>query len=101
MKLLTHNMLTSKILKNVVNGYPLKINATKVEEKKSDFQHDFINRIIKKVDYKVLHEAATTVNYNYICLLSTMRKFLLLNPTHFVKLNNYYDVKNSKSGQEF
>lgn len=61
MKLLTHNMLTSKVLKNVVNGYPLKINAVKTEIKKADFQPDFISRMMHKIDYKVLFQAAETV----------------------------------------
>lgn len=61
MKLLTHNILTSKVLKNVVTGYPLKIEAFKVEVKKADFQPEFIARMLKKIDYKVLFEAAQTV----------------------------------------
>lgn len=61
MKLLTHNMLTSKVLKNVVTGYPLKIDARKVEMKKADFQQDFVARMLKKLDYKVLYEAAHQV----------------------------------------
>ena len=61
MKLLTHNMLTSKVLKNVTTGYPLRIEATKVELKKADFQQEFIARMLKKIDYKVLYEAARTV----------------------------------------
>ncbi len=65
MKLITHNMLTSKILKNVVNGYPLKIVATKTEAKKLDFQPDFINRLMKRVDYKALYEAAHTVCFSF------------------------------------
>lgn len=66
MKLLTHNMLTSKVLKNVVTGYPLKIEATKVEVKKADFQPDFVARMLKKVDYKVLYDAAQTVLRDFI-----------------------------------
>lgn len=66
MKLITHNLLTSKILKNVVTGYPLKIVATKTEVKKADYQPDFINRMMKKVDYKVLYEAAQTVSIVYL-----------------------------------
>jgi hypothetical protein len=56
-------MLTSKIIKNVVNGYPLKLVATKTEVKEADYQPDFINRILKSVDYKALYEAATSVPY--------------------------------------
>lgn len=63
MKLVTHNMLTSKILKNVVTGYPLKINAVKTEVKKADFQPDFIARMMKKVDYKALYSAAENVRF--------------------------------------
>lgn len=70
MKLLTHNMLTSKILKGVVNGYPLKISATKTEVKKADFQPDFIARMIKKVDYKALYEAAETVTKQFLNWIS-------------------------------
>ncbi len=66
MKLITHNMLTSKIIKNVVNGYPLKIVATKTELKKSDFQPDFIGRLLKRVDYKALYEAAQTVSWLFL-----------------------------------
>ena len=62
MKLITHNMLTSKVLKNVVTGFPLKVNATKTELKKSDFQADFISRIMKRIDYKALFEAAKAVS---------------------------------------
>jgi hypothetical protein len=62
MKLLTHNMLTSKILKNVVTGYPLKISATKVETKEVDFQPEFVNRMMRKVDYNALYQAAQQVN---------------------------------------
>ena len=61
MKLITHNLLTSKILKNVVNGYPLKIVATKTEVKPADYQPDFVNRMMKKIDYKALFGAAEEV----------------------------------------
>lgn len=62
MKLITHNILTSKVLKNVVTGYPLKLTATKTEIKDTDYQPDFINRMLKRVDYKALFEAAQTVS---------------------------------------
>ncbi|KAJ8321565.1 hypothetical protein KUTeg_000883 [Tegillarca granosa] len=54
MKLLTHNMLTSNIIKGVTKGYPLGIVASKVEVKEVDFNPDFISRMIPKVDWKVL-----------------------------------------------
>ena len=61
MKLLTHNILTSKVLKKVTNGYPLKLVANKVEIKKSDFQPDFVRRMMQRVNYDVLFTAANTV----------------------------------------
>lgn len=62
MKLLTHNILTSKVIKKVINGYPLKLVANKVEVKKSDFQPDFVRRMMERVNYDVLFTAANTVN---------------------------------------
>ena len=63
MKLLTHNILTSKMIKNVVTGYPLKIVATKVEVKEVDFQPDFIQRMMNgKMNYPALYEAAQSVS---------------------------------------
>jgi multifunctional methyltransferase subunit TRM112 len=55
MKLLTHNMLTSKVLKSVVTGYPLKIEASKIETTKTDFQPEFVARMLKKIDYNLLY----------------------------------------------
>lgn len=79
MKLITHNILTSKVLKNVVTGYPLKLNATKTEIKTTDYQPDFVNRMMKKVDYKALYEAAQTVNDLCLNILY-----------YYIKLNNSF-----------
>ncbi|XP_054163012.1 multifunctional methyltransferase subunit TRM112-like protein [Oppia nitens] len=54
MKLLTHNMLTSKCLKGVTVGFPLKLVANEVKEVNVDFNKDFIERMIPKVDWSVL-----------------------------------------------
>jgi multifunctional methyltransferase subunit TRM112 len=78
MKLLTHNLLTSKILKNVVNGYPLKIEATKVEVKSVDFQPEFVARMMKKVEYKALYEAAQTVSKFFFCFISLRNSVFFL-----------------------
>ena len=48
MKLLTHNMLTSKCIKKVITGYPLLIEARDVKVSEVDFNPDFISRIIPK-----------------------------------------------------
>ena len=62
MKLITHNILTSKVLKNVVTGYPLKMILTQTEVKEADYQPEFIARMMKRVDYKALYQAAHAVS---------------------------------------
>lgn len=49
MRLLTHNFLSSGFLKNAPTGYPLKLNATKIETKEADFDDKFIKNMIPKV----------------------------------------------------
>lgn len=58
MKLLTHNLLTSKFLKNVQTGYPLKLVVDKIEEIKTEYNHEFLQKMLVKIDYDVLREAA-------------------------------------------
>lgn len=62
MKLLTHNMLTSHV-KGVINGYPLKLIARKVEVKDVQFNSDFISRMLKKVDWPVLKKTADMIGH--------------------------------------
>ncbi|ESP05672.1 hypothetical protein LOTGIDRAFT_205589 [Lottia gigantea] len=62
MKLLTHNMLTSNIIKGVKNGYPLKIAATKVEEREVDYNPEFITRLLPKLDWSAVHKGAVDLN---------------------------------------
>merc|ERR1712181_206066 len=45
MKLLTHNMLTSKCMKAVTTGYPLAIQARDVKVSEVEFNQDFIARV--------------------------------------------------------
>lgn len=63
MKLLTHNMLTSNIIKGVTKGFPLGINATKVEVNDVDFNPDFITHVLPKLDFPALKQAATQVGF--------------------------------------
>lgn len=58
MKLITHNLLTSRFLKNVQTGYPLKLVVDRAEEIKTDYNHEFLQKMLKKIDYNVLREAA-------------------------------------------
>jgi multifunctional methyltransferase subunit TRM112 len=62
MKLITHNILTSKVLKNVVTGYPLKMILTQTEVKEADYQPEFIARMMKLVDYNALYQADNAVS---------------------------------------
>ena len=64
MKLLTHNMLTSNIIKGVTKGYPLGIMASKVEVKEEDFNPEFISRMIPKIDWPALTKAAGDVGHD-------------------------------------
>ncbi|CAF3687132.1 unnamed protein product [Rotaria socialis] len=59
MKLITHNMLTSNILKGVTKGFPLKINFTKVENASVDYNRDFIIRVMQRIEYDALRGAVT------------------------------------------
>ncbi|KAJ8928108.1 hypothetical protein NQ314_019334 [Rhamnusium bicolor] len=61
MKLLTHNMLTSKCMKGVSVGYPLGISASDVRVSEMDFNPDFVAKMIPKLDWPVLYNAAESI----------------------------------------
>nr|CAG4642234.1 EOG090X0LTV [Eurycercus lamellatus] len=61
MKLLTHNMLTSKCLKGVSVGYPLGILAKDVKVSEVEFNPEFISRMIAKIDWPALCKAAENI----------------------------------------
>ncbi|XP_046736381.1 multifunctional methyltransferase subunit TRM112-like protein isoform X1 [Diprion similis] len=63
MKLLTHNMLTSKCLKGVTVGYPLAIVAKDIKVSEVDFNSEFIARIIPKLDWVTLWKAAESIGH--------------------------------------
>ncbi|XP_050481529.1 multifunctional methyltransferase subunit TRM112-like protein isoform X1 [Bombus huntii] len=73
MKLLTHNMLTSKCLKGVTVGYPLGIvvsftsiynfKAKGIKVSEVDFNPEFIARIIPKLDWATLWKAAESIGH--------------------------------------
>ena len=58
MKLLTHNMLSSKGIKGVKIGFPLKIEARDVKECEVDFNPEFTSRVIPKLDWPEVVRAA-------------------------------------------
>jgi hypothetical protein len=58
MKLLTHNMLMSP---GTRNGYPLAIEVEQMEEVETDFNADFMARMVEKVDYPALLQTVASV----------------------------------------
>ena len=62
MKLLTHNMLACNI-KGVKNGYPFKIEPTKVETTQADFDPEFLRNMWSRMQYPVLREAAIQMGF--------------------------------------
>ncbi|XP_020623139.1 multifunctional methyltransferase subunit TRM112-like protein At1g22270 [Orbicella faveolata] len=60
MRLLTHNMLKSHV-KGVKNGYPLTIEVVNVVVNEVDFNPDFISRMIPKLEWSALVQAAQQV----------------------------------------
>lgn len=60
MRLLTHNMLKSHV-KGVKNGYPLAIEVSNVVVNEVDFNPEFISRMIPKVEWAALLQAAEQV----------------------------------------
>ncbi|CAD5116050.1 DgyrCDS4984 [Dimorphilus gyrociliatus] len=63
MKLLTHNMLTSNIIKGVTKGYPLKIECQQIEIVETEFNKEFLEKMIPKIDYGVLCRAADQIGH--------------------------------------
>ncbi|KAK2719024.1 multifunctional methyltransferase subunit TRM112-like protein [Artemia franciscana] len=58
MKILTHNFLTSKCIKGVTAGYPLKIIAKDTKVSEVEFNPEFIARMIPKLEWPAVCQAA-------------------------------------------
>ncbi|KAE8743003.1 hypothetical protein FOCC_FOCC011379 [Frankliniella occidentalis] len=63
MKLLTHNVLSSKCLKGVSVGYPLRLNATDIKVVDVDYNSEFVSRMIPKINYSALYDAAQSIGH--------------------------------------
>mmetsp|Transcript_19488 Transcript_19488/g.61270 ORF Transcript_19488/g.61270 Transcript_19488/m.61270 type:complete len:125 (+) Transcript_19488:25-399(+) len=63
MRLVTHNMMRSNV-KDVSEdeGYPLIIEASEVKSEECEFNADVIRRLVPKMDYKALRDAAEKVD---------------------------------------
>ncbi|EQC34803.1 hypothetical protein SDRG_07608 [Saprolegnia diclina VS20] len=60
MRLITHNMLYCN-KKGVSNGFPLRLSADETEVVASDFNADFVKKMLAKIDYAAFHGAATSL----------------------------------------
>uniref|UniRef100_A0A023F4E5 Multifunctional methyltransferase subunit TRM112-like protein n=1 Tax=Triatoma infestans TaxID=30076 RepID=A0A023F4E5_TRIIF len=63
MKLITHNMLTSKCMKGVKHGYPLAIEARDVKIVDVEFKSDFVARVLPRMDWNTLWTAADSIGH--------------------------------------
>ena len=61
MRLVTHNFLKSNV-KGATTGYPLTVEATELSTEDVEFDRDLILRLLEKIDYDVLREAAKALN---------------------------------------
>ena len=80
MKLFTHNLLMCN-KKDVKEGYPLKIEASKVEIVKSEFNPEFIKGILSKVNYDALREAVASLKRKH-SLTHSFHSFISLIHSH-------------------
>ncbi|XP_060679551.1 multifunctional methyltransferase subunit TRM112-like protein [Hemiscyllium ocellatum] len=62
MKLLTHNLLSSHV-RGVTRGFPLLLTASEVKINTVDFNQDFISRMIPKMEWGVLVDAAESIGH--------------------------------------
>lgn len=57
MRLITHNLLMCN-KKGVANGFPLRIEPQTVEVVASDFQPEFVRKMLRKLDYAAFYAGA-------------------------------------------
>ncbi|XP_068922354.1 multifunctional methyltransferase subunit TRM112-like protein isoform X2 [Petaurus breviceps papuanus] len=63
MKLLTHNLLSSHVRGVGPRGFPLRIQATEIRVSPVDFNPDFVTRMIPKMEWTALVEAAESLGH--------------------------------------
>lgn len=63
MKLLTHNMLTSKFIKGISTGYPLQLTVNDFNISPVDFNVDFLKKILPRINYDVLKATAIAIGH--------------------------------------
>lgn len=68
MRILTHNMLMCNVKKCSMQGYPLKIVPQNVETVESDFNPEFMQHMLPKLNWEGILSAANDVR---ACMQST------------------------------
>ncbi|XP_055307040.1 multifunctional methyltransferase subunit TRM112-like protein isoform X2 [Sitodiplosis mosellana] len=63
MKLLTYNFLTSSAIKGVKVGYPLKLHVLSQREVPSDYNAEFLVRMIPRLEWLTVLEGAKAIGY--------------------------------------
>uniref|UniRef100_A0A7S4MKV4 Multifunctional methyltransferase subunit TRM112-like protein n=1 Tax=Vannella robusta TaxID=1487602 RepID=A0A7S4MKV4_9EUKA len=63
MKLLTHNMLASNV-RNITNRFPLGLKGTQVEEEENEFNPEFTQKMLGRIVYPALRQAAMQVGFD-------------------------------------
>ncbi|XP_058463827.1 multifunctional methyltransferase subunit TRM112-like protein [Malaya genurostris] len=61
MKLLTYNFLTSKCIRGVKVGFPLKLNIVEKKVVSTDFNTEFMTRMIPRLEWSAIKQAANYV----------------------------------------
>ncbi|ETN59474.1 TRM112-like protein [Anopheles darlingi] len=61
MKLLTYNFLTSKCIRGVKVGHPLKLNIVEKKIVSADFNSEFITRMLPRLEWSAICAAAVNI----------------------------------------
>uniref|UniRef100_A0A336N417 Multifunctional methyltransferase subunit TRM112-like protein n=2 Tax=Culicoides sonorensis TaxID=179676 RepID=A0A336N417_CULSO len=62
MKLLTYNFLTSKCIRGVKVGYPLKLHVQEKKEVQAEFSPEFITKTLPRLEWPAIYAAAQVMN---------------------------------------
>ncbi|CAH8630304.1 unnamed protein product [Dicrocoelium dendriticum] len=66
MKLFSHNILTSRVLKSVKVGYPLALKVKNLQVNTVDFDAAYISKLIPKVEWGVLKKVSDQIGQEHI-----------------------------------
>lgn len=90
MRLLTHNMLKSNI-RGVVNGYPLKIEGTNIEEEPAEYNEDMVKRMSMKIDWNGFKSSLKdlSISDSHIDSVNEINDEVLLNELFLKSVHHY------------